>query len=211
MFLRMKRRVLLSLCWMIVATGPVLAQETLYPIRSNADTGAVFTTDHSSYVIEKAFQHKLTVGYPSNDDTWFLPNSKTRMVVLWVRIENLSQNTMELNTAKFSCTGEDGRRYSLLSPDEAFNRIMAQADDKTIILSNTLHGISLGRAGTRPTEEQLKQDTLRYSLQSGQIPAHDVREGLLYFDGPPQKKFVIAVQLGDLWSKPFAFTNTKPK
>jgi len=196
---------------MIIATAPALAQETLYPVRSNADTGAVFTVDHSSFVVEKAFQYKLTVGYPANDDTWFLPNSRTRIVVLWVRIENLSQNLMEVNTAKFTCTGDDGRTYSLLSPDEAFNQIMARAEDKTIILTNTLHGISLGRAGTKPTEEQLKQDTVRYSLQSGQIPAHDIREGLIYFEGPPQKKFVITVHLRDLWSKPFSFSNVKPK
>jgi hypothetical protein len=207
----MKRRILLSLCWIIVATAPVLAQETLYPIRSNANTGAVFTADHSSFVVEKAFQYKLTVGYPSNDDTWFLPNSRTRIVVLWVRIESLSERPTEVNTAKFTCTGDDGKTYSLLSPDEAFNRIMEKAEDKTIILTNTLHGISLGRAGTKPTEEQLKQDTLRYSLQSGQIPSHDIREGLIYFEGPPQKKFVITVQLGDLWLKPFPFSNVKPK
>jgi hypothetical protein len=207
----MNRRILLFLCWMIATTVPVLAQETLYPVRSNAEPGAVFTADHSSFVIEKAFQYKLTVGYPSNDDTWFLPNSRTRIVALWVRIESLSERPLELNTAKFTCTGEDGQMYSLLSTDEAFNRIMTSAEDKTIILTNTLHGISLGKAGTKPTEGQLKLDTIRYSLQSGQIPAHDIREGLVYFEGPPQKKYVISVRLGDLWSRPFSFTNVKPK
>ena len=196
---------------MIAASVPVLAQETLYPIRSNADTGAVFTEDHSSFVVDKAFQYKLTLGYPSSDDTWFLPNSRTRIVVLWARIENVSERPMELNTAKFTCTGEDGRMYSMLSTDEAFTRIMERAEDKTIILTNTLHGISLGRAGTKPTEAQLKQDTVRYSLQSGQIPAHDIREGLIYFEGPQQKRFVINIRLGELWSKPFPFTNVKPK
>jgi hypothetical protein len=207
----MNRRILLFLCWMVVTTAPVLAQETLYPLRNSADIGTVFTGDHSSYVVEKAFQYKLTVGYPSNDDTWFLPNSRTRIVALWVRIDSLSERPTELNTAKFTCTDQNGRTYPLLSTDEAFDRIMAKAEDKTIILSNTLRGISLGRAGTKPTEEQLRADTVRYSLQSGQIPAHDTREGLIYFEGPPQKKFVVTVHLGDLWSKPFTFSNVKPK
>ena len=199
------------LWWMVVITMPVLAQETLYPVRNNSDFTTVMTPDHSSFVVEKAFEYKLTIGFPSDDHTWFLPNSRTRMVVLFLRIENLSQHAISLNTATFTSVDDDGRTYSLIAPDEAFNRIMAGAGGPTALASKALHGISLGKAGTKPTEEQLRKDTLRYSLQSGQIPSHDIREGLIYFEGPMKKKFTVNIRLGELWSKPFPFSNSKQK
>src|SRR5204863_9495855 len=119
---------------------------------------------------------------------------------------------MQFSIVKFVSTEELGRSYPILTPDEALNRILAGADGGTQgVVSKTLRGISLGRAGTKPTEEQLKEDVLRYSLQTGQIAPKSVKEGLIYFEGPQRKKFTVNIRLGDLWSKPFVFANVKQK
>jgi hypothetical protein len=207
----MKRRIITSLCWIILTGAPVLAQETLYPVRSSANIGTVFSADRSSFVVEKAFAYKMTLGFPSSDSTWFLPNSHARIVLMWMRIENLSDQPLDLNPATFTSTGDDGRAYPVLTPDEGFNRILAEAGDKFTFGTNALHSLSLGKAGTPPTEEELRADMRRYSLQPSRIPSHDIREGLIYFESPPAKRFTVSIRLGDLWSKPFSFTNVKQK
>src|ERR1051326_4604837 len=49
-------------------------------------------SDRSGFVVEKAFAHKITVARPTNQQAWFIPSTKIRIVVLWIRIENLSHD-----------------------------------------------------------------------------------------------------------------------
>jgi hypothetical protein len=207
----MNRKSFMFVCLMLLVSAPLLAQESLYPIRNTQDFVTKFTEDHSSFVVEKAFAYKLTLGSPSKGKGWFLPDSKTPLVALWLRIESLSDQAVELNTSAFTSTGEDGQKYAVLQPEEAFNRIMSGAGDRPVFLTSTLRGISLGRSGPPETAEQLKEDALRYSMQPGRLAAHEIREGYIYFEKPKQKKFTIDVRLGDLWSKSFPFSTSKPK
>ena len=121
----MKQRLYLPLCWMMFAALPGLAQETLYPVPGKTDLPVVLTEDHTSFVVEKAFEYKITFGFPTDDKTAYLPNTKTRMVVLWLRVQNLSQKPVEVNLAKFTSTDDQGRNYSPLAPEEAFDRMIA--------------------------------------------------------------------------------------
>jgi hypothetical protein len=170
------------------------------------------TEDRSGFVVEKAFAYKLTVARPTNQQAWFLPSSKLRIVVLWLRIENLSQDPLELNTASFTSMGDDGTTFSPLDPEDVFHRVVESigSSDPTIA-SKTIKGVSLGRAGNKVTEEQLDEDFQRYSLVSGTIPPRSTRDGLVYFQTPKKKKFTIDIGLGKLWSKPFTFSTTKAK
>jgi hypothetical protein len=195
---------------MIAAVALAIGQEKLYPVRNNTNVPDVLTSDRSSFVTERSFEYKLTLGYPSDDQGWFLPNTKTRIVALWLRIQNVSQHTLQFSPAKFTSTDDAGKLYKALTPDEAFKQIMAGTGD-TPVVSKTLRGISLGRAGNRATEDQVKDDILRYSLQAVAMPPGDVTEGLIYFEAPERKKYTMSVILGDLWSKPFVFSTTKQK
>src|SRR5438552_3416387 len=58
----MKHKFLMALLWMMIASLPLLGQEKLYPVRGNKDVPALLTADRSAIVLEKAFQHKLTLG-----------------------------------------------------------------------------------------------------------------------------------------------------
>jgi hypothetical protein len=205
----MKRRFILQ-CLIIAAVAPAMAQERLYPVRGNTNVPDILTSDRSSFVAERSFEYKLTLGYPADDQAWFLPNTKTRIVALWLRIQNVSQHVLGFDASKFTGTDDMGKVYKALTPDEAFNRIMAGTGD-TPVVSKTLRGISLGRAGNKATPEQLKEDIHRYSLQAGEMPRGDVTEGLIYFEAPERKKYTMSVILGDLWSKAFVFSTTKQK
>ena len=97
----------------------------------------------------------------------------------------------------------------MLTPDDAFQRIISATSGRQTFLSNTAKGISLGRSGVTPDE--LKDETIRFSFQSGIVDGQAVKQGLLFFEIPKKKRFTVSLKLGSLWSRPFVFTNVKPK
>jgi hypothetical protein len=205
----MKRRFVVF-CWIVLAALPVLAQEKLYPVRSNRNVPLILTPDRYGIVVEKAFQHKLTLGFPSGDRAEFLPDTRSRFLIFSLRIHNVSPRPLAVDIAKFTCADDMGHVYTALAPEEAANRMLADSSAESLG-TKTLRSISLGRAANRPTEEQVREDMDRYSIRSGDIPAGSVREGLIYFEKPPQKKFTVMVTLGDLWSQPLVFSTSKQK
>ena len=194
----------------MAASLPLLGQEKLYPIRGNNDAPFLLTADRSAIVLEKAFQHKLTLGFPTDDQASFLPKTRTPLVMLWLTVRNVAQRPMALNVAKFISTGNEGETHAALALETAFTRIMEGASGGSIG-TKTLRGISLGRIGNNPTEEEVKEDFVRHTLQSGQIAPGAVKEGLIFFEAPRQKKFTVNITLGDLWSTPLIFSTEKSK
>jgi hypothetical protein len=195
----------------LLVSAPVLAQETVYPVPDKSDLPTLFTADHLAFVVEKTFEHKLTIGFPTDARVAFLPSTKARVVILWIRVENLSQHAISVDVSRFTTTDDQGRTVPQLTLDQTFDRFSPGAANSQALVNKTLRSISLGRAGNKETEEQLKDDLMRYALLSGDIPPRGVKEGLIYFDAPPRKKFTLSVRLGDLWSRPFVFSNAKPK
>jgi hypothetical protein len=208
----MSTRCFASVCLVILACIPALAQEKLYPIRgtSTGNIPAILTADRSAFAIERAFQHKLTLGFPSDDRVSFVPDTPAYVVMLWLRVQNTSQRRLDLNIAQFTGTDEQGRMYAALTAAQASDRIVEAAGGGSIG-SKTLRGISLGRAGSKPTEEQFKEDIVRYSLPPGSLAPGAVKEGLIFFEGPARKKFTFTVRLGELWSQPLTFSTEKQK
>ena len=204
----MKWKFFLPLFWMILASLSVFGQERLYPVRGSRDV--ILTTDRSAIVVERAFQHKLTLGFPDEDRVAFVPDTRAPIIILWLRIQNVSPRPMNVDVSKFTSTNDQGRMYPALLGDDAANRILAGTSDATLG-TKTLRGISLGRVGNRPTGEQLREDIERYSLHSGEISPGSVKEGLIYFERPSPKKFTVKITLGDLWSQPLPFSTEKQK
>src|SRR5437762_13078267 len=100
----------------LLAALPARAQDKLYPVTGNKGFPVILTTDRFAFVVEKAFQHKLTLGYPSDDR--FRPDTGAPLILLWLRVQNLSQRPMEFSTAKFTSTDEEARTYSALRSEE---------------------------------------------------------------------------------------------
>src|SRR5437867_1281718 len=198
---------ILVLSTWLVFSLPAYAQDRLYPVTGTKVFPVVLTTDRSAFVIEKAFQHKLILGYPSNDR--FRPDTGAALILFWLRVQNLSPRPMEFSTAKFTSTDEEGRMYPALTVEEATNRILSGGGES--IGSKTLRSLSLGLVGGKPSEDQLKADIQRYSLQSSEIQAGGVKEGLIYFEKPPRKTYTVSVTLFDLWSQPLAFSTIRQK
>src|SRR5215470_11892381 len=149
----MTRKWFLPLFWLVVIILPVRGQEKLYPVRGTQNVPVILTADRSAVVVEKAFQHKLTLGYPTDERASFA-DTRAPIIGLWLRVQNVSQRPMRVDVSKFTSMDDQGRTYSALMPEEASKRILAEASEATIG-TKTLRGISLGRAGNVPTEEQL--------------------------------------------------------
>jgi hypothetical protein len=208
----MKRRIFQTLLWLIVACVgalPALAQEKLYPVISKSNGPTLMNSDHTAFVAEK-IGYKLTVGSADDDRTGFLPATRARIIVFWIRLENLTEQPLQLNVEKFTMTDAEGRPYRMLTTDEAANRVISGAGGASALLSKTLRGVSLGRTG-KVTEEQVKEDVVRYNLKSAQVGPRGVKDGLVYFEAPQAKNYSVNLNLGDLWSKSFTFSTTKLK
>src|SRR6266700_5307174 len=89
------------LVWLILAGLPAAAQQRLYPVTKFKDIPVVLSPDHSGIVTERAFQYKLTLGFPTSDSTIFIPQTEAPIVMLWLKIQNTSSGPLQLNTSKF--------------------------------------------------------------------------------------------------------------
>jgi hypothetical protein len=206
----MKGKIVIPLLWLIVASLPAAGQQKLYPVTIGRDVPVVLTPDHSGVVVEKAFKYKLTLGYPTGDSTIFIPQTETPILMLWLKIQNTGQSPIELKTSQYASLDDQGRTYPALSTDEAFKRILAGFYGATNG-SRTIKVFTLGHIANIPSEDEFKSSLLRYSLQPGQVPTNIVKEGWIYFEKPPQKKFTVTVTLGELSSQPLVFSTEKPK
>ena len=206
----MKGKVVVFILWLTLAGLPALAQQGLYPVTQGRDVPVVLSPDHSSLVTERAFKYKLTLGYPTKDSTIFIPHTETPIVMLWLKIQNTGTGPIDVDISKFQITDDQGKTYPGLSVDDAFNRIVTGFYGATNG-SRTVKTLTLGHVANIPSEEEFKANVQRYSLHPGQVPPNIVKEGWIYFDKPPQKKFTVTVNLGDLTSQPLVFSTEKGK
>ena len=188
---------------------PLAAQIKVHPVRpSREEVSVLVTSDRTAFSVDKSFQNKLTLGYPSENKVAFIPETGASLIMLWLRVHNTSQRPLRIDISKFTSRDDEGKTYSVLTPDVAYTRIVSAAGS---LGTKALRGISLGRVGGRPDEEELKEDIQRYSLQQGELPPGGVREGLIYFEAPTKKKFNVSIVLGDLWSRPLVFSTEKQR
>ncbi len=208
----MMRKLVLLVCLPLIAVMPAQAQQKLYPVRGTvAVEKTPYEEDHFDFVIEKTFEYKLTLGFPTNDQARFIRDTNASVVVLWLRVENLSKQPLHIDSDKFTAKGPDGRPYSRLNGDEAFSRIIEGKGLTGKALTKGLRSVTLGKAASKSSEEDARDEAVRFSFQSGDVPALGVKQGLIYFEGPADKTFTVNINLGDLSERPFAFTNIKPK
>jgi hypothetical protein len=205
-----KRIFVTPLLWMILASLPVAGQQKLYPITKGRDVPVVLTPDHSGIVVEKAFQYKLSLGFPTSDSTIFIPQTETPIVMLWLKIQNISTGPIEVNVSKFTSTDDQRQAYPALSLDDASTRILAGFYGATNG-SRTVKTLTLGHIANIPSQEEFRTNLQRYSLQPGQVLPNIVKEGWIYFEKPPRRKFTATVTLGDLSSQPLVFSTEKQK
>jgi hypothetical protein len=213
----MKHLIGLTVLFISVAglATPLPAQPRLYPVPGDGGLGSMRVVStlsqegHSRFIAEKP-QYTLRVGFPTETEGSYLPDTDGKVIVLWVRIENVSSRPMNLDITSFSAVDGEGKPCAKLSTDEAFDRLLSAKGRTRSLVSKATKGVSLGRAGG-PSEEDARDEAHRFTLHTDEIPVQGVTQGLIFFEAPPQDKFTVRVSLGDLWSKPFVFTNTKGK
>src|SRR5262249_54762048 len=122
----MRLRLFFSFCIWLIAVAPALAQQRLYPVRGTIPVEKnPYEEDHFYFVVEKPFEYKFTLGFPTSDQAQFVRGTDASIVVLWLRIENLSNQPLKINADSFAATGSDGHALARLDGGEAFDRIVS--------------------------------------------------------------------------------------
>ena len=214
--MQMMKRVILVILLSAGMIAPVLAQQKLYPIAVEEGFGSMriqeapSSGDPKRLVAQKA-EYSLRIGYPTDIEAGSLSESDADVIMLWMKIQNLSARPMDFDPTKFTASDEAGRTYRMLSADEALDlMIAANGGLRKSVLSKATQGISLGKLG-KSDDAQARDEAKRFALQPGPIQPQGIREGLLFFEAPSDKRFTVGIRLAELWSKPFTFTNVKPK
>src|SRR6185369_9598843 len=128
--LNMKERILFLTCLLLIATA-TFAQQPVYPVKESLTNGPArvesspYQQDRPVYVADKGIEYKLTLGYPRDDQANFLRDSDAKVIVLWLKVENISKRPLPVNTQKFTVTDKSGRNYARIAPNDAFDKIMA--------------------------------------------------------------------------------------
>jgi hypothetical protein len=212
----MKDRIIFS-AFLLLNVTATFAQQPVYPVKESLSNGPArvesspYQEDRPIYVAEKGIEYKLTLGFPRDDQANFLRDSDAKVIVLWLKVENISKRPLALNTQKFTVTDKTGHNYARLAANDAFNRIMAGRGITQKAVKKGIGGISLGKVGGKTSEAEARDEATRFIFPEGDIPAQSVRQGLLYFEMPEDKTFTVNVSLDNLWPNPFMFTNLKSK
>jgi hypothetical protein len=211
------KRLVLMICWMLGASVGLVAQVVVYPaagdFSSLSSTRIEASADRegpSVFTSERLYELKLRIGFPTEDEAGFLPDTGAPIIALWLQVQNTSRNALNLDVSKFTASA-GGRTYRRLTPEVAFDRIIEETSVKRSILTRTIRGATLGRLAKKEDIDQARNKTVLLSLENSQIPSQGFREGLIFFEAPTNETFTVNVRLGDLWTRAFAFTNVKPK
>lgn len=131
------------------------------------------------------------------------------MTSVYLKIENLTDAPLSIQTSKFSAVDDEGRGYAGLEFSEAMKRFL---DGKAGFLSSMSIALS-GRHGKQQqeaAERSIIEDTRKVSLVSGEIPPKSFKDGAVYFEAPlKKKKYTLKILLGSLWAEPFIFSTEK--
>src|SRR5690349_11332087 len=107
----MKKQFAVAILLTAIGALPLMAQEKLYPVRGRPEISVLITSDRSSFAIDRAFQHKLILGYPSGDRLSLLPDTNAALVILSLRVQNVSPRPLAVDISKFTITDDDGKTY----------------------------------------------------------------------------------------------------
>jgi len=96
----------------------------------------------------------------------------------------------------------EGKCYYGLETVEAIKRFNDTHGPATAIIAGPLMNPSIQAS----TGEAIRRE----SLESGDIPPHSFKEGIVFFDAPKRQHYTLKVKLGALWPSEFIFSTTKP-
>ena len=132
-----------------------------------------------------------------------MKHKNARMIGIYVKVENLTDKPLTIKTSKFSMTNDEGKGYYGLETEEAIKRYTNTHGLATAILAGPLMNPAL--------QARVAEEIRRESLESGDIPPHSFKEGIVFFDAPKKQHYTLKVILTDLWPDPFIFSTDKPK
>jgi hypothetical protein len=143
--------------------------------------------------------YRITLGRP---DHW--RHKTARTIAVYMKLENLSDKPLTIQTSKFSAIDAEGKSYSGLEASEAIKRYFDSHAGAMTVLGGAL---GAGRSHREAAERKVGEDIRRESLESGDIQPHSFKEGMIFFEAPKEDRFTMKIKLADLWPDFFVFSN----
>ena len=191
------RQRIFILIWLLALAVVVCAQD-IYPISGGGKTEQDPNNKKLIRFVAENERVRVIVG---RSDKW--KNKKARMIVIQVKVENLSDEPLNIHTSKFNAVDEQGRAYAGLETDEAIKRF----NDTHAIAMNVFTGPL--RHGA--VQQRIAEDFRRAALSSGNIPPHSFKEGVVFFEAPERQHYTLKITLANLWPEAFVFSTEKSK
>ncbi|HEX8090644.1 MAG TPA: hypothetical protein VF762_17420 [Blastocatellia bacterium] len=192
-----KPRSLLLILSTLLSIGVFAQGQDLYPISGGTRTEPDLKNKKLIQIIAEKPDYKLTVGRS------LMKRKSARMIGIYVKIENLADKPLSVKTSKFSMTDDEGKGYYGLETEEAIKRF------------NNTHGITTaiiaGPLMNPAVQARMAEEIRRESLESGDIPPHSFKEGIVFFDAPKKQHYTLMVSLTELWPEPFIFSTERQK
>jgi len=192
----MRRTVILLLCFCILALQ-VSAQD----IRVIGGGNRTQPDPKDKSLIQAIAENesiRLTLG---KSHLW--KHKRARIIGVYLKVENLSDKSLTVQASKFSAVDVDGKGYSGLETEEAIKRF----NDTHGIATAVIAGPLMNPAVQAHTAEAIRRE----SLQSGEVPPHSFKEGMIFFEAPKEQHYTMKVTLTGLWSEPFVISTEKQK
>jgi len=190
------KKTLLASSIICTFTALALAQD-LYPIGGGSRTQPDPKNKNLIQMVAEDSSHRLTVGRS------LMKHKSARMIGIYVKVENLSETPITVKTSSFSMIDDDGKGYYGLETQEAIKRFQDTHGIATAVLAGPLMNPSV--------QAKMGEEIRRESLESGEVPPHSFKEGIVFFDAPKHQHYTLRVKLGSLWPDSFTFSTTKPK
>jgi len=191
----------LLLCLLLLVV-PAFGQE-LFPISGGTRTEPDPKDKKLMRLLAENESYRITLGRP---DHW--RHKTAQIVAIYMKLENLSDKPISVQTSKFSAVDADGRAYSGLEAPEAIKRYFDTHSGAMTALGGAL---GAGRSAREAAERKVSEDIRRESFPSGEIPPHSFKEGMVFFEAPKENRFTMKIKLADLWPEFFIFSTTKPE
>ncbi|MBK7392774.1 MAG: hypothetical protein IPI64_05645 [Chloracidobacterium sp.] len=181
-----------------LVSGQAWAQ-ALFPIKGG--TGNEPDPKDKGYLVLVAENSDLKITLRHSDK--FKPRD---IWALFIKVENKTDKPLTFDTTKFGATDDEGRALSGLEASVAIQRLFDATAGMGVILSGIIAGPFMGPSLAQASERGAMHKMMQMCIQSGEIPPHTFKDGVVFFEKAAKKTKELKVNFTGLWSDPVFFS-----
>lgn len=198
-----------SALFVLVTVSLVSAQawaQALFPIKGG--TGTEPDPKDKGYLVLVAENSDLKITFRHSDK--FKPR-KGDIWTFFMKVENKTNKPLTFDPTKFGVTDDEGRALSGLEASVAIKRLYDAFAGMGLLMSGVIAGPFMGPPLAQASERGGMQRIMQMCLQTGEIPPHTFKDGLVFFDKAKKKTKELKANFTGLWSEPVYFATEEKR